>query len=658
MDIINGCLKNNKNKHMNIRYFIYIFLVTFFLCLKGFSQESKLEKANREYEKLGFIKASEIYEDVAKKGYSSPELFIKLANTYYFNAKYEDAVKWYGELFKVEKNILPVYYMRYSQCLKAIGEDEKAKEVYNKYVEQLENKDEKVFSASDYLNIIENNSGRYQITALPINTNGIDFGGTYHDGELMFSSTRDTGSIIKRTSAWDGLTFLDLYKVEVDSAGNYGKVRELKGDVNTKFHESTACITPDGRTIYFTRNNMTPEMSKDRKAIQRLKIYSATFVNGKWTNVKDLSINGDNYSTAHPVLNSTGDKLYFVSDRPESLGATDIFMADIHSDGSLGRVENLGNKINTLGRESFPFISDRNELYFSSDGHFGLGGYDVFYTQLNKKGHGSLINVGKPINSELDDVTFAINTVTHKGFISSNRPGGEGYDDIYSFIETKDIRALIKSRIYGKVTDKSTGNPLSGSTITLYDEDGNVAAVVATNAEGDYSVETDRFIAYRVRATKEKYSADEGYASIGKEEQEINFALDMDEYDLFDGDDLAKILGIKEIHFDFDKAIIRPDAEVELQKILTVMNKYPQLHIDIRSFTDSRGNDNYNEILSDKRAKSTMGYLIKKGIPSSNLSAKGYGERNLLNKCSNGVKCTEEQHQQNRRSEFIISKKK
>lgn len=627
------------------------------LPLLGYAQQGKLNKAHKQYEKLGFIRASEIYEEVASKGYRSVELLQRLGNTYYFNANYQKAAPWYKELFALDSSISPAYYRRYAQSLKAIGEDTASERIYNLYVQRRAESSEAALTSSDYLNKIAENSGRYTIDKLPFNSEGIDFGGIVNNGKLYYASTKDTGTLGKRKSAWDGLAFLDIYQTGVNSDGTYGSSSKIEGDVNTRFHESTPWVTKDGKTMYFTRNNTTPKEKKKKGFIQHLKIYRASLVDGKWKNIENLSINGDHYSTAHPVLNSKEDRLYFVSDRPGSIGATDIFYCEINSDGSLGRVKNAGEIINTRGRESFPFITERDELYFSSDGHFGLGGYDVFYVQLSDNENilkESFLNVGEPINSAMDDVAFTINTSTHNGFISSNRDGGLGYDDIYSFTENTDVRKLLLSEISGTVVDRHTGEPLGQSEIELFFEDGSLFTKVQTDSNGYYRVGANRNVIYVVRASKEGYSSEESFSLKGKKSQVINFELERDLYELASGGDLAKMLGIKEIYFDFDKSNIRPDAEVELQKVITVMEQYPKLTIAIRSHTDSRGNDNYNLKLSDQRARSTKNYLISHGIDTNRLSAKGVGEQELVNRCVNGVKCPDEQHQENRRSEFII----
>jgi len=621
-------------------------------------QKGSLKKANKQYEQLGFIRASEVYEDVALKGYRSVELLQRLGNTYYFNANYEKAAKWYKELFALDSSISKEYYRRYAQSLKAIGDDAESQRIFDGYLDQSEASSTTSMSTADYLNMIEENSGRYTLNNLPFNTPGVDFGGSIHQGKLLFASTRDTGTLSKRRSAWDGLSFLDIYQVSIDSVDTYGTVTKLKGEVNTSFHESSATVTKDGNTMYFTRNNTTSNNKKDNTKIHYLNIYRATLVNGSWTNIESLSINGEHFSSAHPVLNSTEDRLYFVSDRPESIGATDIFYANINDDGSLGRVINAGGIINTTGRESFPFITDKDELYFSSDGHFGLGGYDVFYIQLSDDknlARASLLNLGEPVNSAMDDIAFSISTDTGKGYVSSNRKGGKGYDDIYSFTEINPIKNLLKAEIKGRVTDKNSGEVLAQSEVSLFYQDGSLFKTVITDDLGAYEVSVNKNAIYILRASKEGYHAQESYSSKGQITQVIDFELERDLYALVPGGDLAKMLGIKEIYFDFDKSVIRPDAEVELQKVITVMQHYPKLLIGIRSHTDSRGNDHYNLSLSERRAKSTKQYLIDHGISKERLTATGVGEQEPVNHCSNGVKCSASDHQENRRSELIIA---
>lgn len=621
------------------------------------AQQGKLNRANKKYDDLAFIDASKIYLNVAESGYKSEELFKKLGNTFYFNTNYHDAAKWYGELFALSKDVEAIYYLRYSQALKSIGESELSQQWFDQYAQKAGISDDQLNDARYYMQIIEENSGRYTMTALSTNTSGIDFGASLLKDKLIFASTRDSGSVIKRRDAWSEMPFLDLYQAHVNEDGSVTDATKLKGDINSKFHESSAVFTKDGNTMYFTRNNDSPRVKRGKNEERHLKIYRAHWIDEQWTNIEDLSINGENYSTAHPALSPLEDKLYFVSNMPQSLGLTDLFVVNLYDDGSLGAPINLGEKINTKGRESFPYVTKENELYFSSDGHYGLGGYDVFYAKLKGDGFtGNLINVGEPVNSASDDFAFIIKN--KKGYMSSNRPGGMGYDDIYSFVENKPIKDLLKGKIYGTVIDKDTRELISNATIAVLDETNTVVANLKTDSNGYYQTDIDITSQYLIKATNPDYDGDDVLSlrsEIGKD-REHNFELSRNPSitEASSGTDLPEILNIA-IYFDLDRSLIRPDAEVELEKIVSAMKLYPHLKIAIASHTDSRDNDSYNKNLSERRAQSTLEYLVNRGIDRNRLAARGYGESRLINNCSNGVECSEKQHQKNRRSEFIIA---
>lgn len=641
----------------NSLQYSFLILTLFIMCPTLSAQNVKIEKADKEYNHYGYIDARNIYLEVAKKGFESAELYKKIANTYYFNADYKSALEWYQKFFKLEPNPEPQYFLRMSQSLKANGDNKQAKKYFNLFVEKSDkNLSKKELTAEQYLDLIEKNSERYTIKPLTkINTPGIDFGRTTSRNMLIYASTKDTGVVRRKVSGWDGLSFLDLYQVKIQNDSIIGEPTELPGDVNSKFHESSPAITKDGKTMYFTRSNITPD---DRKKSAKLKIYRAHLIDGKWKNVEDLTINGETFSTAHPTLNPEGNTLFFASDRPDGFGDSDLYAVVINEDGKLGTPQNLGSTINTSGKETFPFMTKEHELYFSSNGHFGLGGLDVFYIHLKPYGTGNLLNIGKPINSYADDFAFGINFETKEGFFSSNRNDSIQktfiYDDIYYLKENEKIKDLYLAIIYGTVTDKSTGEPLENSTITFFEPNDSIYVTLSTDKEGFYKTETDYFTSYRIRAEKEAYDSDEKVSVAEIEEQEINFQLNRNRLEIKPGDNLATLLNIQMIFFDFDKSNIRRDAQVELEKLITVLKNYPKLKIDIRSHTDSRGSDSYNVALSDRRAKSTLEYLVKHGIERERLTAKGYGETQLLNECSNGVPCSAAQHQLNRRSEFII----
>lgn len=626
------------------------------------AQSSKLKQADKDYENYAYVEANKIYEQLAMKGYRSLEMFQRLGDGYYFNARYKEAAKWYGELFAMSSEQPSEYYLRYSQSLKSVGNDLMAKQYYDKYLSTITTSGRDYISAEQYLDLIEENSGRYSMEKLGINSNeGFDFGGSFYgEDKIVFASNRGV-SISSRVSSWDGMSYLDLYEATMDGDGNLSNPTKLRGNINSKYHESTPAFTSDGTTVYFTRNNETSQEKKSKDRTINLKIYRATVVDGKWDNIEDLSINSDHYSTAHPALSADGSKLYFSSDRSGGYGGTDLYVVDINSDGSLGEPKNLGAKINTSGRESFPYINANNELYFSSDGHFGLGGYDVFYVKLNADGtpDSRILNVGKPVNSSGDDLAYVVKD--SKGYVSSNRAeegnSGNYYDNIYRFVENEPIKdVFIKSRIFGVVTDKITGFPLANTTIKIVDERNNEIASIQTDGKGFYQKEVDFNEDYIINATKEEYGGADAFSKKGRKEREHNFELYRLAKEVEVGDDLAKLLNII-IYFDLDKYNIREDAQVELEKLVVVMKENPSIRIDVRSHTDSRASDSYNMTLSANRAKSTVEYLVSRGIDKSRLTGRGYGETELVNWCANGVDCSEEEHQQNRRSEFIVVEK-
>lgn len=631
-----------------------IFLLAFFF--SATAQERKLNKAGDKYEHLDYVDAQKIYLAVAEKGYESEELFTKLANTYYFNAQYADAAKWYGRLFEINANQQPNLLLRYSQALKATGDHLKAEELYNTYVTTT-GTDPNAKKAMDYLSLVAQNSGRYQIRPIDgiYDKEKISFGHTKVGDKLIYATTNDKKSVINTKSAWDGLSFLSLYELELDQENvAIAKPNKLTGKLSSKFHESTPVFTKDGNTMYLTRNNLT---YKNKKNDQNLKIYRFKKEGDQWQKPEELHFNSDLYSSAHPALSPDETKLYFSSDRPGGLGESDLYVTTIAADGTIGSPVNLGPEINTSGKETFPFVSEKNELYFSSDGHFGLGGLDVFYVKIEAENYGTLLNVGAPVNTYADDFAFAIDEVTKRGFVSSNRSETEGtfvYDNIYSFIETEPIVDVFQAMINGYVTDKQTGLPLAAASITLSDSKGEIFSQLTTDEKGYYEVETNKFEAYFITAKKEGYDTDGKVSKANLETQQIDFQLQQNKVAITTGMDLAEVLNIPMIYFDFDKSNIRPDAQVELEKVLAVLKEIPQLKLNIRSHTDSRGNDAYNKLLSQKRATSTLDYLISKGIDPNRLKSEGLGETELINKCTNGVNCSEADHQKNRRSEFIV----
>jgi len=640
----------------NILFYITIISV---FSINIYSQKARLASADKKYDNYAYVDAIKTYERVADKGYKSVEIFKKLGNAYYFNAKLEDAAKWYGELFAMTTDLEPEYYYRYASSLRSIGENDKANQMMEKFNESSGNDSRaKLFEKNtNYLEVIKENSGRYQIENAGINSQYSDYGTAIYLDKIVFASARDTGSLSQRVHSWTNQYFTNLYVADLGEEMTPGIPNKFDKSINTKFNESTPAFTKDGKTMYFTRNNyLDGKKGKDGNDITLIKIYKATLENDNWTNVTELPFDSNNYSTAHPALSPDEKTLYFASDMPGTLGRSDLFKVQINEDGTFGTPENLGRPINTEGRETFPFVNDENEIYFTSDGHPGLGGFDVFVAKINTDGTFNKVqNVGMDVNSPMDDFAYWIDTKSRKGFFSSNRPGGQGYDDIYKFLELR--RLTCEQELYGVVTDKATKEILANTKVSLFDSRFTAIATINSDEKGKYSFAVECGEVYHVRAQKEKYTTKEQKITIAKENGKTNLPIELEkeECQVTIGDDLGKCFGIKMIYFDFDKSDIRLEAALDLEKILDVLNQYPKMKLDIRSHTDSRGSFKYNEALSDRRAKSTINWLIKNGINKNRLVGKGYGENKLVNKCSDGVDCTEEEHQLNRRSEFLIT---
>ncbi|MBU3821593.1 OmpA family protein [Flavobacteriaceae bacterium XHP0103] len=649
---------------MKIHTTIIICLLLFTANLSSFAQIGQVEKANAKYDKYDYIDAREIYLKVVEGGYKSAEIYRKLGDTYYFNSEYSGAAKWYYDLIKeFPDNATTTDYFRAAQCLKSINQLDEAELLMKVY----KSKGGKAKSVNLYKNIADTLFERgvedklFEIEKVPVNTDYSDFGPAFYGDKIVYASSGNASKPLENNSAdlsgWDDQPFLDLYEATLDSELNLVNPRPVNGDINSPYHESTAVFTKDGNTVYFTRNNyINGKKGRDREHVVRLKIYKATKNGNGWGNIKELPFNSDNYSVGHPALSPKEDRLYFSSDMPGGYGMSDIWFVKILGSDIYSEPVNIGEVINTPARETFPFISNEDYLYFASDGHAGLGGLDIFATKLEKYyGHNAILTFGEPINSSKDDFGFIIKE-GRIGFFTSNRDGDQGSksDDIYQIWERCEIA------VQGPITEETTGNLIPGAEVTLLDGNNNVIKTMIVGDDAVFNFVLDCNEQYIIRARKEGYDPKEEVLETPKNPKTIEMPITLDmpmrlsPSDPCPPNDLGCRLTLQPIYFDFDKSNIRPDAEIELAKILAALKEYPQLKIHIESHTDSRGNDAYNLKLSERRAKSTLQWFLDKGINKDRLTAKGYGESQLINGCSNGVECTEEEHQLNRRSMFII----
>ena len=507
--------------------------------------------------------------------------------------------------------------------------------------------------------VAQTHPGEYTIKNLEINTKNSDFGTAFlGKDKIIFAAPKEGTTIIRETWKENDQNFLDLYTGLITDDRQVIDKRKMPGDVNTKYHEAGVAVTKDLKTIYFTANNYyEKKFLTDSSGVNNLQMFRASLgIDGKWTLKEKMPFNHVDYSIGHPALSHDDKQLYFVSDMPGGMGETDIYVVDINDDGSFGVPRNLGNKINSYKREMFPYIGKDNILYFSSDGHGGHGELDIFASKIYDNTVSEPLNLEMPINSEADDFAFIIDDMKDRGFFSSNREEGKGDDDIYSFLALPGLYIHCIHEVRGVVRSQSTGQPLPGATVELRDHAGEVLeTVTASSVDATYSLNKSVCDSTFVVVGMHKgYLNDEETINTVNDTGADALVLDLNLPDQF----VSNKVNINTIYFDFDKSNIRPDAAKELDKVVQVMNAYPKLTIEAGSHTDSRASDAYNMKLSERRAKSTVDYIVSKGIDASRIIYKGYGETQLVNKCANGVKCSKEEHQANRRTEFKITNEK
>ena len=621
---------------------------------------------------MWYAEAAELYEEALQKGdkYYTKDIIQKAADAHYFNTDMEKAYEWYNVLYEnYGKEMSSENIFKYSHSLKGTGKYARAKRLMRLY-------DRKAKSGSDVASIDDNMIGmpnesvldnllnserKYEIKNLAVNTEYSDFSPMFLDSSrVVFSSAKDSSFLNTRRYKWNDQPYLDLYVAKINNESQDLKdAIKFSKKINTKYHEASVTFSPDNKTMYFTRNNYGKKLKRDKKGINHLKIYKSTKIDQEWTEAVEVDFNSDNYSTGHPALSPDGKQLYFVSDMPGSIGKTDIFVVDVLDDGSFSEPRNLGPGVNTEQREMFPFFNGK-KLYFSSDGHIGLGGLDVYETAYDaEEGFGDIINAGQPINSNRDDFSYIVNEENQQGFFASNREGGKGDDDIYSFKKlTVEETPANMNAIAGVVTELTGGELMPQALVQLLDENGIKLKEMVTEDDGSFIFEDlDGNTKYTLKTVKGQFFDNEKLVAT-KDNERIDVNVSMKRLEeMIALEDGIKKLKTEMIFFNFDQSFIRPDAAKELDKLVSVMKEYPNMVIKIESHTDSRGSKVYNEYLSDKRAKSTRDYIISQGIEANRIeSAIGYGESRLINECDGTVRCKEADHLLNRRSEFIIVK--
>ena len=621
-------------------------MITFMSSICLTAQNNATKKADKHFNKYQFVEAAEDYLKLANSGDADAYVYGQLAECYYNVFKTEDAEKWYAKALETSSNPEMIY--NYSQMLKANGKYEESNAQLEKFA-SMRPADHRAtaFKANpNYLPKILEKGKKFNVQNLPINSEVSDFGGTLKDGKLYFTSARNSN---RKTYGWNEEPFLDIYAAKTDSEGGFQTPAMIKENINTKYHEGTVSFSPDGNTMYFTRESYYDKVferdSLTKYKISFLNLYKSIKQEGKWSEAEALSLNGDNYSVKNPAVSADGKTLYFSSDKAGGYGQYDIYSAPIDADGMVGEATNMGQKLNTEGQEMFPFISSSNTLYFSSNGHLGLGGLDVFFAKIIDGKVGPIRNIGIPVNGNADDFAFSINEETEEGFVSSNREGGKGSDDIYA---VKKLQPICDVLMTVTVKDSDTGLVLEGASVDIKDAEGTVFGTKISNSQGivEFIIECD----VDTLLTGSKVDYESGMAEVeGTSEEEVSVEILLTPIEEII---LADKVVLNPIYFDFDKSNITAQAAFELDKLVQLMTKYESIVISAESHTDSRGSASYNLSLSDRRAKTTAQYVISKGIDASRITGIGKGETSPNVDC--GGKCTEDEHQLNRRSEFFI----
>ncbi len=611
----------------------YLFFLLLSCSLISQAQSGKQKKADKLYNDFAYLEAVDVYKDLIEKDYNVSYNSKKLGDTYMMLRSPENAVHYYGDVIE-DTTISPEYYYKYAQALRGVKRYDESHEWLQKYLDNGNQSEEveKMIEKNDYKSRVS-----YKIQPSEFNSGMSDFGVFEKDNKLYFVSARADGVPEKeKIYSWNGEPFLDVYVLDKAS----GEISPIKGDVNTKLHDGPVVISPDGNTMYFTRNNFlgNKEGKKGKDKTNNLKLYSATKSGDQWTNVQELPFNSNEYSVGHPSLSPDGDTLYFTSDMPGGMGGTDIYKVSIENN-TYGTPENLGELVNTEFDETFPFMDTDGTLYFSSNGHAGLGLFDIFRFEADS---GEVENLGEPVNSNMDDFSYYQVADSKEGYISTNRDGGS--DNIMVFNK---LNPLI---LKGKVTDAVNDKPVENATVRLLDNNNEQIAFLKTDSDGNFQIEVNRDMIFPIEAKEIEYETYNGQVNTNdtndKEEMEYNIALQPVK-------DVEYLAEINDIYFDFDKSNIRPDAAKELDKLVELMkNEYPDLVIEIGSHADRRGTDAYNQKLSERRAKSTYDYLVSKGIDPNRIKEyKGYGENKPAIECE---RCTEKEYQLNRRSMFHV----
>ena len=713
---------------MKTLFSIFLFVLISFQ-LKA--QNIALTKADRLYQLYAYSEAVDSYEKLLKRNADDEYLIQQIAYCYEKMEAYNLALVYFEKHIKSKRARYEDFY-KYATLLLIDGQFERAIEEFKRCIQKMPD-DRRPYeqieriNEFDRLNLLQNIS---DIINVDFNTRFADMSPAYYKDSIAFISARD--SLSGYNYSWNNEPFLDIYEFTKSNKGEI-KIEKMPG-VNTKYHEGPLAFTNNFETIWFTRNNQNFS-GKSGDETNNLRIYRADWNGKKWGDVEAFQFNSNDYSVGHPAFSSDGNTMYFTSDMDGSIGQTDLFKVKrIEVEDKNGNLipawsepENLGHQFNTEGKEMLPFFDSLGVMYFSSDGLIGFGGLDV-YAAIPVADSFKVINIGQPINSTYDDFSFIVANDFRSGYICSNRPGGKGGDDIYSFsiglqhlyiyvktvqesspVPNATVNYSVDKEDYQKGKTEENGfvildvafyknfyfesttpnfllnselkngleiSKVSDTQKTVYIDNATIVEVLVlddqsriplagfdwtiTLSNGDtlnFVNDPSNKIKYEMEKTKtidvDFFKAD--LISKGTSiDINVEFETKLSEMVKLESIYKGKTFTLDNLYYDLNSTTIREDAVNVLDQLYYILMENPTINIEFSSYTDSRGNKNYNQRLSQRRAQNAVDYLIDKGIDKDRMVAVGYGESELLNECEDGVECSEEEHQINRRTEIKI----
>jgi len=651
---------------MNFRTLL---LLLFIIAGSFFPVYGQFKDAEKEMDLYNYSKAIDILLKTLKKEdqKSRYKATLLLGECYRRQNDMLKAKEWYEKAVESgHSESMTIFF--YAQSLRSAGDYSRAKKMFSLYDSLAPgNMNGKIYSGfCDSAIAWKNKKPLFEIkNASALNSRQSEFGPVFYGKGIIFTSDRIPDVPEQKKYGWTGNNYLRIYYAEPVNADSccicFSKPELLTGIFNREWHDGPVSFNGTNDEVYINRTLLYKDKGKKdpgRIRTHLLKIFTATKKEGKWTQPEPFVLNSDEYSVGHPALTPGGDTLYFVSDKEGGSGGTDIYFI-AYNGSNWSQPVNLGNTVNTPGNEMFPFITGNGYLYFASDGLPGFGGLDLFVTHRVNGKWVTPRNLGQPINSSFDDFSLTTDKTGGMGYFSSNRPGGSGEDDIYCFSAIPSwpeipVPLITTAFVTGCVKDKTTKEPIPDATVFKLGDSSGQVLVIRTDQNGCFRSPVIQGKRYQFKATKGEYIPDCLAFSFepGNHPEELRLSRDL----LLDRLELDKAYRLENIYYNFDKWDIRPDAESSLNNLVRIMKENP-LIAELGSHTDCRGSEEYNLILSQKRAESAVRYIIQQGIDAKRITAKGYGKSRLVNHCdcSRSMNCNEAEHQANRRTEFRIT---